>query len=38
MLETIFTFVETILGIAGTDPEAAGIVAKVFEAILNLLG
>ncbi len=38
MLETIFNFVETILGIAGAGPDASGIVAQIFDAILGLLG
>lgn len=38
MLAQILAFVESILGIAGADPEAQGIVAQVFEAILGLLG
>lgn len=38
MLETIFAFVETILGGAGVDPEAAGIVSEVFALILGLFG
>jgi hypothetical protein len=38
MLAEIFAFVESILGIAGADPEAQSIVAQVFEAILGLLG
>ncbi len=36
MLESIFAFVESILGSAGADPEAAGIVSQVFDFILNL--
>lgn len=37
MLETIFAFVESILGSAGADPEASNIVSQVFDFILSLL-
>ena len=38
MLAQIFEFVMQILGIAGTDPEATGIVSQIFDAILGFLG
>lgn len=38
MLEAIFALVESILGGAGVDPEAAGIVSQVFAAILSFFG
>lgn len=38
MLESIFALVESILGSAGADPEAQGIVAQVFAAILSFFG
>ncbi len=38
MLASIFAFVESILGSAGADPEAAGIVAQVFDFILGIFG
>ena len=37
-MASIFQFVMDILGIAGTDPEATGIVGKVFETILSFFG
>ena len=36
MLASIFAFVESILGGAGTDPEATNIVSQVFDFILGL--
>jgi hypothetical protein len=36
MLASIFEFVMGILGGAGTDPEATGIVGQVFNSILSL--
>ncbi len=38
MLEMIFAFVESILGGAGADPEAAGVVAQIFDFILSIFG
>ncbi len=36
MLDAIFAFVESILGGAGTDPEATNIVAQVFDFVLSI--
>ena len=38
MLASIFEFVMSILGIAGTDPEAQSIVSQIFETILGFIG
>ena len=37
-MSAIFQFVMDILGIAGTDPEATGIVGQVFDSILAFFG
>lgn len=38
MLASIFEFVMGILGGAGTDPEATGIVGQVFDFVLSIFG
>ena len=38
MLASIFELVKGILGIAGADPEAQGIVSQVFDLVLGFLG
>ncbi len=38
MLASIFEMVKEILGIAGADPEAQGIVAQVFDFVLSIFG
>ena len=38
MLASIFDFVMSILGGAGTDPESAGIVGQVFDFVLSIFG
>ncbi len=38
MLATIFEFVMGILGSAGADPEATGIVGQIFDFILSIFG
>ena len=38
MLDTIFAFVESILGSAGVEMPAMDIVTKVFDFILGLIG
>lgn len=38
MLAGIFEFILGILGSAGADPEAQGIVAQVFDLVLSFFG